>query len=75
MSKQKQKLVIGVENWGKGGFKKAGDLKKATSQIQPDDFKILLTHDPSHWEAEVLKDPKHFHLTLSGHTHGMQFGI
>ena len=76
LEKEGQRLaLIGVENWGKGGFKKAGDLKKATSQIQPDDFKILLTHDPSHWEAEVLKDPKHFHLTLSGHTHGMQFGI
>ncbi|PYE83599.1 hypothetical protein DFQ11_1011037 [Winogradskyella epiphytica] len=76
LEKEGQRLaLVGVENWGKGGFKKAGDLEKATSQIQPDDFKILLTHDPSHWEAEVLKDPKHFHLTLSGHTHGMQFGI
>ena len=67
--------LVGVENWGKGGFIKVGDLGKAASQIEADDFKILMTHDPSHWEAKVLKDPYHYHLTLSGHTHGMQFGI
>lgn len=67
--------LVGVENWGKGGFKKAGDLKKAASQIDENDFKILMSHDPSHWEMEVINDPYHYHLTLSGHTHGMQFGI
>ena len=67
--------LIGVENWGKGGFKKAGDLQKAVSEIDISDFKILMSHDPSHWELEVVPDEKHFHLTLSGHTHGMQFGI
>lgn len=67
--------LIGVENWGVGGFKKAGDLKKATSGIKKGDFKILMSHDPSHWEHEVIKDDYHYHLTLSGHTHGMQFGI
>ena len=67
--------LIGVENWGKGGFKKAGDLNKAKSQIEPKDFKILMSHDPSHWEAEVIPDDYHYHWTLSGHTHGMQFGI
>jgi predicted MPP superfamily phosphohydrolase len=67
--------LIGVENWGRGGFKKAGDLKKATSGIQPEDFKMLLSHDPSHWEDKVIHDDLHYHLTLSGHTHGMQFGI
>ncbi|MEO1032423.1 MAG: metallophosphoesterase [Bacteroidota bacterium] len=67
--------VIGVENWGKGGFKKAGDLKKASSLVDKDDFKILLSHDPSHWDAEVVNAEYHYHLTLSGHTHGMQFGI
>jgi predicted MPP superfamily phosphohydrolase len=67
--------LIGVENWGKGGFKKAGDLQKAKSAIQNDDFKILMSHDPSHWEEEVIPDDYHYHLTLSGHTHGMQFGI
>ena len=67
--------LIGVENWGRGGFKKAGDLKKATDGIAPEDFKILLSHDPSHWEDQVIHDELHYHLTLSGHTHGMQFGI
>ncbi|MGF1557825.1 MAG: metallophosphoesterase [Flavobacteriaceae bacterium] len=67
--------LIGVENWGKGGFKKAGDLQKAKSAVDKNDFKILMSHDPSHWEEEVLPDDYHYHLTLSGHTHGMQFGI
>lgn len=67
--------IMGVENWGKGNFKKAGDLNKAKQNVHPDDFKILMSHDPSHWEAEVIIDDYHYHLTLSGHTHGMQFGI
>ena len=67
--------IVGVENWGKGGFKKAGDLRKATENVEPDDFKILMSHDPSHWEECVVNDDYHYHLTLSGHTHGMQFGI
>ncbi len=67
--------IVGVENWGAGGFKKAGDLNKAVSGVDSTDFKVLLSHDPSHWEFEVKDHPEHFHLTLSGHTHGMQFGI
>ena len=67
--------LIGVENWGKGGFKKAGDLKRASEGLDKNDFKILMSHDPSHWEEVVLNDDMHVHLTLSGHTHGMQFGI
>ena len=67
--------LLGVENWGRGGFKKAGDLQRAKEGVSPDDFKILLSHDPSHWEDVVLQDDYHFHLTLSGHTHGMQFGV
>ena len=67
--------LIGVENWGRGGFKKAGDLQKASEGISGEEFKILLSHDPSHWEDKVISDEKHYHLTLSGHTHGMQFGI
>ncbi|WP_158975539.1 metallophosphoesterase [Cellulophaga sp. L1A9] len=67
--------LVGVENWGRGGFKKAGDLKKASEKINENDFKILLSHDPSHWEDVVIHDDYHYHLTLSGHTHGMQFGI
>lgn len=66
--------LVGVENWGKN-FKQAGDLKKASQGIQESDFKILMSHDPSHWEYEVKNHPNHYHLTLSGHTHGFQFGI
>ena len=67
--------LVGVENWGKGGFKKSGDLDKASSKIEADDFKILMSHDPSHWDEKVIAHDYHYHLTLSGHTHGMQFGI
>ena len=66
--------LIGVENWGTR-FKKAGDLKKASEKINNKDFKILMSHDPSHWDAEVKESDTNYHLTLSGHTHGMQFGI
>ena len=66
--------LVGVENWGTR-FKKAGDLNVASSNINKDDFKILMSHDPSHWEQEVKTHATNFHLTLSGHTHGMQFGI
>ena len=66
--------LVGVENWGRR-FKQAGDLKKASEKVDDKDFKILLSHDPTHWEDEVKDNPKNYHLTLSGHTHGMQFGI
>lgn len=66
--------LIGVENWGLK-FKKAGDLSLASRGLKPETFKILLSHDPSHWEAEVVENPMNYGLTLSGHTHGMQFGI
>ncbi|HAL80794.1 MAG TPA: phosphohydrolase [Mucilaginibacter sp.] len=67
--------LIGVENWGKGRFHKYGSLVKATAKIPDEQFKILMSHDPSHWEAKTLIHSKHIHLTLAGHTHGMQFGI
>lgn len=67
--------IVGVENWGEGGFKKAGDLNKACANVTAEDFTILLSHDPSHWQSEVKKHPVNIQLTLSGHTHGMQFGI
>lgn len=67
--------LLGVENWGKGGFHKYGDLKKATTGVPDDAFRILMSHDPSHWEGVTLDHDQHIHLTLSGHTHGMQFGI
>lgn len=66
--------VVGVENWGVK-FKKVGDLNKATQGLTKESFKVLMSHDPSHWDAEVNKHAKDFHLTLSGHTHGLQFGI
>ena len=75
LSRGQQRIaVVGVENWGQGFIKK-GNLKQALSQVDKKDFKILLSHDPTHWQYEVLKDPNFIHLTLSGHTHGMQFGI
>ncbi len=66
--------IIGVENWGKH-FGEFGNIDKATENIVPADFKILMSHDPSHWEYIVKQHPKNIQLTLSGHTHGMQFGI
>jgi len=75
LHKDGQKIILaGVENWGIG-FGERGDLKKALNGVSPTDFKVLLSHDPSHWEAEVVKSPLKVHLTLSGHTHGMQFGL
>lgn len=75
VEKEGQKIaIVGVENWGHN-FKQAGDLNKAAAGLTKEDFKILMSHDPSHWEHVVKHDDKHFHLTLSGHTHGMQFGI
>ena len=67
--------ILGVENWGKGGFKKAGDFDKAAEGVDPKDFKILMSHDPSHWDEVIKSHEKDVQLTLSGHTHGMQFGI
>jgi predicted MPP superfamily phosphohydrolase len=67
--------LVGVENWGAGGFKKAGDLDQACEGVDDKEFKILMSHDPSHWQQQVRSDERHFQLTLSGHTHGMQFGI
>lgn len=75
IEKDNQRIaIVGVENWGKN-FKQAGDLRKASDGLNDKDFKILMSHDPSHWEYQIKDDEKHFQLTLSGHTHGMQFGI
>ncbi|MDB5004173.1 MAG: phosphohydrolase [Mucilaginibacter sp.] len=67
--------LIGVENWGKGGFHKYGNLENAVKNVDDNQVKILMSHDPSHWEAKTLNHLKHIHLTLAGHTHGAQFGI
>jgi hypothetical protein len=75
LEKNGQKIaLLGVENWGKG-FNQAGDLQKAAANIKKEDFKILMSHDPSHWQEKVKNDDFNYHLTLSGHTHGLQLGI
>jgi predicted MPP superfamily phosphohydrolase len=75
LEKDTEKIaIVGVENWGTR-FKKAGDLNVASANIKKEDFKILLSHDPSHWNSEVKTYENNYQLTLSGHTHGMQFGI
>lgn len=66
--------IVGVENWGNPPFKQYGNLKKALQNVSHIPFKILLSHDPSHWREEVLHKTD-IALTLSGHTHGMQAGI
>lgn len=67
--------IIGVENWASSRFQKYGDLGKAYDGLQKDEFKILLSHNPSHWNSQVTNEFKDIDLTLSGHTHGLQFGI
>jgi predicted MPP superfamily phosphohydrolase len=75
LEKDGQKIaLIGVQNWGHG-FIKIGDLDKALHGVDPKLFKILLSHDPTHWEEIAKKHPANIHLTLAGHTHGAQFGI
>jgi len=75
LEKNGQKIaLIGVQNWGRG-FIQIGDLDKALKGVAPDAFKILLSHDPTHWEEKVRFNPTTIHLTLAGHTHGAQFGV
>lgn len=67
--------VIGVENYGvRGRFPKYGDLNKAMENIEANHYNILLSHDPSHWDAQVVGNTA-INLMLAGHTHGSQFGI
>jgi predicted MPP superfamily phosphohydrolase len=75
LEKGQDKIVLaGVENWGIG-FGERGDLNAALNGTNLQDFKVLLSHDPSHFDAQVKKHLSKINLTLSGHTHGMQFGI
>nr|WP_260394203.1 metallophosphoesterase [Riemerella anatipestifer] len=67
--------LIGVENWGELPFPQLGDLDLATKGIPEEATKILMSHDPTHFDHIVKHHPKDIQLTLSGHTHGMQFGI
>lgn len=66
--------LVGLENWGHGRFSKYGDLQKSMQDVIEDDFTILLSHDPSHWDEQVL-GKTNINLALAGHTHGMQFGV
>ena len=67
--------IVGVENWGDGRFSKYGDIKKAMNGVVDGVPTFLLSHDPTHWQNKVLKHDQKVDLQLSGHTHGMQFGI
>lgn len=68
--------IIGVENYSAHPrFQKYGDMQKATSGMPAHDMAIVLSHDPSHWDDEIRERYKSVQLTLSGHTHGFQFGI
>ena len=70
-----QIAIIGIENWGAGRFQKYGDLDKAYRGTENASTKILLSHDPSHWDAQVRPNYPDIDLMLAGHTHGMQFGV
>lgn len=67
--------LIGIQNWGSGNFAKYGNLEKAYQGTEKFPVKILLSHDPSHWRAQVLPGYKDIDLAFAGHTHGMQFGV
>ena len=79
IEKDGQKIaVLGIENWGGNlRFPRYGKLENAYAGTEAYPFKILLSHDPSHWDVQVSQEEKYkdIDLTLSGHTHGMQFGI
>lgn len=70
-----QIYLLGVENWGEPPFPQFGDLDQALKNIPKNSIKILMSHDPTHFDAIVKHHPHNVQLTLSGHTHGMQFGI
>lgn len=67
--------LLGVQNWGGGRFPKYGNLDKARHQTDDSPVKILLSHDPSHWDLQVLQEFPDIDIMLAGHTHGMQFGV
>ena len=68
-------ILAGVENWGLPPFPQHGDLSKALEGISAQNFTVLLSHDPTYWSEKIINSPTPVALTLSGHTHGMQFGI
>ncbi len=66
--------LVGLENWGTHGFSKYGDLNKAMNGVNDDEVIILMSHDPTHWDAEVAGKTK-IDVSLAGHTHGSQIGV
>ena len=76
IEKNNEKIaLVGIQNWGTGRFPKYGNLSKALKGTEEFRTKVLLSHDPSHWKAQVLPEFKDIDLMLAGHTHGFQFGI
>ncbi|MBN8623739.1 MAG: metallophosphoesterase [Flavobacteriales bacterium] len=76
IEKNGEKLyILGVENWGEKPFPQYGDLDRASAGVPANAAKILMSHDPTHFDRVVKNHPCNVQLTLSGHTHGMQFGI
>jgi len=77
LTKNNQRIgIIGVENWGdRGRFQKYGDIEKATKNMPDVPVKLLLSHDPSHFDKIVSLNHKDIDVTFSGHTHGFQFGV
>ena len=67
--------ILGIENWSAKGFSKYGKLDRAYAGSEPHGFKILMSHDPSHWDGQVRPDYPDIDLMLAGHTHGFQFGV
>lgn len=67
--------ILGIENWGAGRFARYGKLDQAYAGTEESSTRILLSHDPSHWDAQVRPDYKNIDLMLAGHTHGFQFGV
>jgi predicted MPP superfamily phosphohydrolase len=66
--------ILGCQNWGAGRFIQKGDLVKTLKGTDDLPVKLLMSHDPSHWRAQILNHPD-IDATFSGHTHGMQFGV
>lgn len=76
IEKNGEKLyILGVENWGLKPFPQFGKIDDALNGVPESATKILMSHDPTHFDYVVKKHPSNIHLTLSGHTHGMQFGL
>ena len=69
-------VILGVENWGSmKRFQKYGDIEKTFRGAEDSPVRLLLSHDPSHWEKKILHYPNTIDVTFAGHTHGAQFGI